>query len=122
MSEGTYPECVHNVMGDCPDCAMTQEGLKYADRMAEADTLVELAFSMSLDEFTRLKVADRDTILFALMRQQAGSMKALEMKVLDLEQRARDLMSPEGLEQAKKKVFEALGLGGDMGMFGGLFS
>lgn len=93
------------------------------EQLAESDLLVEEAFGLSLDEFTRMKAADRETILFALLRQQAGSMKVLEMKIDEYEQKVRDLMSPEGMEEAKKKFFEMLGFGGQGGggMFGGMF-
>jgi hypothetical protein len=119
-----YGECVHRPDNDeyaepCTDCEMTQQGLKDA----ESDLLVEQAFTLSLDEFTKLKVAERDTIIFAMLRQQAAGMQVLQMKIAEYEQKARDLMSPESMETVKAKVFEAFGFGGSgNGMFGGMFS
>jgi hypothetical protein len=87
-----------------------------------AATITDMAYTMTFDDFEKLKVAQRDVLLFALVRELAASQKVLEQKVLEFEQKARDLMSPEGIEEAKKKIFEAIGFGGDGGMFGGMFS
>lgn len=81
--------------------------------------LVIRAFQMTPSEFQALKVAERDAIMFVLIREQAASLKCLEMKIEEYEAKARALMTPEGMEEAKKKVMDAMGFGG--GMFGGMF-
>jgi len=91
--------------------------------IGEAAAITQMAYSLSFDDFEKMKVAQRDVLMFALVRELTASQKALEMKIAELEQKARDLMSPEGIEEAKKKIFEAIGFGGDGGsMFGGMFS
>ena len=91
--------------------------------MSETAVLTQTANEISLTDFAKMKVADRDVLLFALLREVTASQLALELKLMEYEQKARDLMSPEGVEEIKQKVFEALGFGGNGGgMFGGMFS
>jgi hypothetical protein len=91
------------------------------EELSETAEMTDLAYGMSPEDFSKLKVAERDTILFALLRELTASQRALEMKIAEYEQKAREMMSPAGVEEMKKRFFDALGMGGGNGMFGGLF-
>jgi len=99
----------------------TEDPTADADRQ-EQEALTQMAYTLSFGDFEKMKVAQRDVLLFALIRELAASQQVLEMKIAEYEQKARDLMSPEGLEEVKKKIFDTLGFGGGAGgMFGGMF-
>jgi len=127
MSERTVREAVQETMTANPDLT-TLEAVKIVipeeiqaaiNDVSETAELTEKAYSMTLAEFQALKVVDRDTVLFALLREQCASMQALETRIDGWEQKVRDMMSPEGVEEMKKKVMDAIG-GGNLlgGMFG----
>lgn len=68
------------------------------------------AFAMTGEDFVSLKVAERDLALFLLLRELCATVNGIEARLNLLEDKARVLASPEGLQG----VVNAF-LGGAMG-------
>jgi hypothetical protein len=83
------------------------------------DTANRLAHELTVEQFQALKVADRDAVLFALLREVAESQRALEMRLDLYEAKLKELGSPQGMQELTQKF---LGSGGGiLGSLGGMF-
>jgi hypothetical protein len=87
------------------------------DRAFEAyNKAIEDAYCMSPEDFAAKSAKDRDVVLFLLMRDMAGEVRALNFKVREFEEKAVAMASPEGIKELTDKFLG--GMGG--GMFKGL--
>lgn len=71
------------------------------------------AYSMSGAEFVALKAAERELVLFLLLRELSATVNGLEGRLNLLEDKARVLASPEGMQQVLSMF---LGGGGNASM------
>ncbi len=76
---------------------------------------LEAAYTMTPAQFVSLKAADRELALFLLLRELAATVNGLEGRLNLLEDKARVLASPEGMQQVLSMF-----LGGGMGNGGGM--
>jgi hypothetical protein len=90
------------------------------DQLSRDGALTETAYSLTSEQFAALKVADRDTAIFLLVREMAASIKSLEMRIDEYEAKAKELATPEGIAQITDKFLGGMG-GGMGGMLGGMF-
>jgi len=91
------------------------DAVNEAEVLSRIGALTEAAYTMDPDKFTALKVADRDLVLFLMLREMAATVRRLDMRVDEFEEKAKGMFSPEGIQELTEKF-----LGGG-GMFGGLF-
>ena len=80
-----------------------------------ASNYVDEIMALSSEDFAGNTAKDRDVILFTLMRDMAGEVRALADKVQEIEDKARAMASPEGVKELTDKFLG--GMGG--GMFSG---
>jgi len=87
------------------------------EEMQVISDLTEEAYSLSPQDFAAKKVVERDLVLFLLLRDMAGEMRALKFKVEEYEQKAKELGTPEGIQALTDKFLGGSGFGGMLGMF-----
>ena len=85
---------------------------------SEYDRQLAAAYALTPSEFLSLKVADRDLAVFLLLREIAGTVRSLELRINEYEKKGQELASPEGLQKVMDKFIGGnSGLGGMLGMF-----
>lgn len=86
--------------------------------LSEFDKQLAVAFDLTPEQFTSLKVAERDLAIFLLLREIAGTLRSMELRLNSYEEKAQSLASPEGLQKVMDMFMGGgKGLGGMMGMF-----
>lgn len=96
----------------------TEEEIANTEVNDEESQLLAAAYELPLDDFRAMKVADRDTLLFALLREQVATIRMLNLRIDEYEAKAKEMATPEGIQELMNKF-----LGGGMpgGLMGGLF-
>jgi hypothetical protein len=87
------------------------------DRVVDVDEIGELtarAYELTLGEFEAMNAKQRETILFALLREQAATIRSLDMRVDLYEAKFKELATPEGMQELTNKFLGGMG-GGGMG-------
>jgi hypothetical protein len=80
---------------------------------------LDAAYSLSPEQFLALKVAERDLCLFLLLREVGGTLRSMELRFNELEEKAKELGTPEGVQELMSKFLGGMG-GGGLGGFGSL--
>lgn len=91
------------------------------EEFSRLQEMTDEAYALTPEEFMRLKVADRDVILFLLMRELAGTVRSLAMKVDEYEAKAKELATPEGISEVVNKFLGSGNMGGMGGLMGAMF-
>lgn len=80
-----------------------------------SEQLLEDAFSLSPEEFGRMKAADRETLMFLLLRDQVARFRSLEFRLNEYEEKARAMATPEGMQKVMGAVMGGMGGKGLLG-------
>jgi hypothetical protein len=73
---------------------------------------LDAAYGLSPEQFLALKTADRDLAVFLLVREMAGTLRTIELRLNEYEEKGKALATPEGMQ----KLMDGFLGGGGLGM------